>query len=34
MAIVDLPDYPIARIRTGQYDESGQLWAAEFALPE
>ena len=31
VAFVDLPDYPIASIRTGQFDESGQLWAVEFA---
>ena len=34
VAIVALPDYPIARIRTGQFDESGQMWAVEFAPPE
>ena len=27
---VPLPEYPIERIRTGQYDDGGQLWAAEF----
>ena len=32
VAVVPLPDYPIASIRTGQYDEAGQLWSAEFAL--
>lgn len=24
-----LPDYPIASIRTGQYDEAGKIWAAD-----
>lgn len=27
-----LPDYAIARIRTGQYDAVGELWSGEFAL--
>ena len=31
---VPLPDYPIASIRTGQYDETGELWSVEFTLPE
>ena len=31
----DLPAYPIARVRTGQYDPStGRLWEAEFAFGE
>ena len=34
LTTVDLPDYGIARIRTGQYDDTGQLWSAEFTLPE
>ena len=34
VATVALPDYPIASILTGQYDETGQLWAVEFALPD
>ena len=34
VAIVDLPDYPIASIRTGQHDTDGERWAAEFAWPE
>ena len=35
LAIVPLPDYPIASIRTGQYAPGqGQLWAAELALDE
>ena len=31
VAIVDLPDYPIARVETGQYDDTGRLWWVEFA---
>ena len=34
VAFVDLPEYPIASIRTGQFDDAGQLWAVEFAPPE
>ncbi len=34
LAILDLPDYGIAAIRTGQYDDAGQLWSVEFALPD
>ena len=34
IAVVPLPAYPIASIRTGQYDGTGRLWAAEFALPD
>ena len=33
VAVVPLPDYPIAAILTGQYDDAGALWTAEFALP-
>ena len=33
VAVARLPDYAIARIRTGQYDEMGQRWAVEFAWP-
>ena len=33
LTTVDLPDYGIARIRTGQYDDTGQLWSVEFAIP-
>ena len=33
VAVAHLPDYPIAAIRTGQYDGTGRLWTAEFALP-
>ena len=34
VTVVALPDYPIASVVTGQYDETGQLWTVEFALPE
>ena len=34
MAAVSLPDYPIAAVRTGQYDDAGRRWEAEFALPD
>ena len=34
VATVALPDYPIASIRTGQYDETGELWSVEFTLPD
>ena len=34
VAVVRLPDYPIASIRTGQYDDAGALWTAEFPLPD
>ena len=33
VAVTRLPDYAIARIRTGQYDGAGQRWAVEFAWP-
>ena len=33
LTTVDLPGYRIARIRTGQYDGSRQLWSMEFTLP-
>ena len=29
-----LPDYPIARIRTGQLNSAGEIWAVELSLPE
>ena len=29
-----LPDYPIARIRTGQYNAAGQIWAVELSFAE
>ena len=34
VAVVALPDYPVASVFTGQYGETGQLWSVEFALPE
>ncbi len=33
-AAVPLPDYPIASVQTGQYDETGQRWWVEFAFPD
>ena len=32
-AKVELPDYPIYLIHTGQYNEQGKLWEAEFVPP-
>ena len=34
VAVARLPDYPIATVRTGQYDDAGALWTAEFPLPD
>ena len=34
VAVARLPDYPIATIRTGQYDGTGALWMEEFPLPD
>ncbi len=34
LTTVELPDYGIARIRTGQYDDTGQIWSVEFTLPD
>ena len=34
VAFVDLPEYPIASIRTGQHDGTRERWAVEFAPPE
>ena len=34
VAVARLPDYPIASVRTGQYDDTGQLWAVEFVIPD
>ena len=34
VAVALLPGYPIARVETGQFDEAGRRWAAEFAFPE
>ena len=31
MASVDLPQYAIARIVTGQFDAGGRMWQVEFA---
>ena len=33
VAVARLPDYAVDRIRTGQYDGTGQRWAVEFAWP-
>ena len=30
---VELPDYPIARIRTGQYNTAGRIWETEVVWP-
>ena len=32
VAVAELPDYELRSVRTGQYDASGHLWDAEFAL--
>ena len=32
VAAVELPDYEVRSVRTGQYDESGEVWASEFPL--
>ena len=34
IATVPLPAYSIATIHTGQFDGTGRLWTAEFALPD
>ena len=34
VAVVALPDYPIASIRTGQYDATGDIWSVEFTPPD
>ena len=34
VAVVPLPGYPIAAVRTGQYDAAGSRWAVEFAFPD
>ena len=34
VAVARLPGYPIATVRTGQYDGTGARWAVEFALPD
>ena len=33
-AIIDLPDYNIASIRTGQYTDQGEVWRTEFNISE
>ena len=33
LARVELPDYPIARIRTGQYTTAGRIWESEVVWP-
>ena len=34
VAVASLPDYPIVSIRTGQFDEQGQLWNAVLFVAE
>ncbi len=34
VAVARLPAYPIASVRTGQYDGTGPLWEVEFAVPD
>ena len=35
MALIPLPDYPIAYLRAGQYTaDAGEIWVAEYAFPE
>ena len=34
VAVAPLPVWPIARVETGQFDETGRLWEAEFAPPD
>ena len=34
IAVATLPDYPIASVRTGQYDGTGAIWETEFSIPE
>ncbi len=31
---LQLPDYPIAHIRTGQFNAAGEIWAVELSFPE
>lgn len=33
-AIIDLPEYGVASIRTGQYTDQGRIWQNEFDIPE
>ena len=34
VAVRRLPDYPIASVATGQFTGDGEVWKAEFALPD
>ena len=34
VAVARLPNYPVATVRTGQYDDTGARWTAEFAIPD
>ena len=34
VALRRLPDYPIASVATGQFTGDGEIWKAEFALPD
>ena len=34
IAVHPLPDYPIASVATGQFTGDGEIWKAEFALPD
>ena len=34
LAYVILPDYPIERIRAGQFDDNGEIWSAFFVLDD
>ena len=34
LARVALPDYPIERIRAGQFDDNGEMWSAFFVLDD
>ena len=34
VTLQELPDYPIARIRTGQYNDEGRLWEGEVRFDE
>ncbi len=31
---LQLPDYPITRIRTGQYNAAGEIWVVELSFEE
>ncbi len=34
VAVATLPDYPIASVRTGQYDGTGAIWETQFSISE